>query len=233
MKKQPQPPYGVPEKYWDSLSEKARSMYGIVRPMPTAAYTVDWPLSFVESALANLKEQMAEAGGSFELDPDFQRGHVWTEAQRIAYVEALIRKTTNGRILFNCPGWSFSCAGVQGDIKANTMQIVDGLQRLTAVRRFMAGEFKVFASEDFDGLGVDDLRGTPFDVNRNSYYLQIAVYEFPTREELLAFYLRLNCGGSVHSPQEIERVKLLLAQARGQGLLQGPGCSALRAPAGH
>lgn len=57
---------------------------------------------------------MEGLGGSFELNPDFQRGHVWTDSQRTAYAEAFIRKAT-GRILFNCPGWSK--AYLEGDIQ--------------------------------------------------------------------------------------------------------------------
>ena len=205
--------HGFSQKYWDSLSSKAQALFGIVKPMPTAAYTADWPLSHVESALAEIESQVLDAGGSFELNPDFQRGHVWTDAQRVAYIEALIRKTTTGRILFNCPGWVTSDSG--GDIKANSWVCVDGLQRLTAVRMFMAGEFKVFASEGFEGLGVAELKETPFDVSRMGFMLQIAIYEFTSRAELLDFYLRLNDAGTIHSPLEIERVKQLLAQARG------------------
>ncbi|KLR58016.1 hypothetical protein OX89_09325 [Diaphorobacter sp. J5-51] len=190
------------------MSREHQALFGLVRPMPEAAYTVDWQLGMLEQTLAGIESDMLGAGGSFELIPDFQRGHVWTDAQRTAYVEAIIRKTTTGRILFNCPGWSRSTSG-EGDIKENTFQCIDGLQRLTAVRKFMAGDLPVFG-----GMSVSDLRGSPFDPFRMSYRLQIGIYEFTSRAELLQFYLDLNAGGTVHAPQEIERVRELLVQAK-------------------
>lgn len=208
MTKNSQPPYGLSEKYWDSLGGEYQALYGIVRPMPDAAYTVDWQLSMLEQTLTDIEASMVDTGGVFELNPDFQRGHVWTDAQRTAYVEALIRKTITGRILFNCPGWTRS-HGIAGDIKENTFQCIDGLQRLTAVRKFMAGEITVFG-----GMLASDLKGSPFDPYRLNYRLQVGIYEFTSRADLLQFYLDLNNGGTVHAPQEIERVRGLLAQAK-------------------
>lgn len=211
MSKKSPPPYGISQKYWGSLSAEHQAMYRIVRPMPAAAYTVDWQLGMLEKTLADIEANMIEARGVFELNPDFQRGHVWTDAQRTSFVEALIRGAITGRVLFNCPGWSRPSKGV-GDIAENTFQCIDGLQRLTAVRRFMAGEVKVF-----DGMTAAELAGSPFDPRRLTLRLQVGVYEFTSRAELLRFYLDLNTGGSVHAPQEIERVRGLLAQASAGG----------------
>lgn len=202
-------PHGLSDKHWDSLSVENQRLYGIVRPMPDAAYTVDWPLSCLEKMLYRTESHMVKAGGSFDLIPDFQRGHVWTDAQRTAFVESLIRGTNTGRILFNCPGWLGFSDDAEGDIPENTFQCIDGLQRLTAVRKFMAGELPVFG-----GMRAQDLEGSPFDPCRTKYGLKIAIYEFRNRAELLQFYLDLNSGGTVHDPKEIERVRGLLAQAQ-------------------
>lgn len=201
-------PYGLSEKYWNALSPAHQGLYGLVRPMPDAVYTVDWHLSTLERTLGQIESGIKSEGGSFELVPDFQRGHVWTDEQRSAYIESLIRKTTTGRILFNCPGWSNSLRST-GDIKENTFQCIDGLQRLTAVRKFMSGEIAVFG-----GFFAQDLRGSPFDPYRTTYRLQIGIYEFTSREELLRFYLDLNEGGTPHSQQELDRVRGLLVKVQ-------------------
>ena len=73
----------------------------------------------------------------------------------------------------------------------------------------MAGEITVFG-----GMVASDLKGSPFDPYRLTYRLQVGIYEFTSRAELLQFYLDLNNGGTVHAPQEIERVRGLLAQAQ-------------------
>lgn len=199
-------PMGLSDRYWSSLSAEHQAMYGIVRPLPTPAYTVDWHIGMLEETLAGIERDMLDSKGVFELEPDFQRGHVWSDAQRIAYVEALIRKTAPVGLLFNCPGWTRTEGG-GGDIAANTFQCIDGLQRLTAVRKFMAGRFKAF-----DKYSAADLKGSPFDLAR--YRMQVAVYEFSTRAELLQFYLDLNSGGTVHAPSELERVRGLMAKSR-------------------
>ncbi len=65
----------------------------------TANYAVDveW---------RNLERQIqcaAEGVSSFDLNPDFQRGHVWNEAQQIAYVEFVLRGGQTGKnVYFNC-----------------------------------------------------------------------------------------------------------------------------------
>lgn len=104
--------------------------------------------------------------------------------------------------------------GVKGDIKEHTFECIDGLQRLTAVRKFLAGEFTVFG-----GLTAADLKGTPFDVSR--FRFQFCVYEFVSRSELLQFYLDLNTGGTVHSESELARVRQLLDDSLKQGAPHG------------
>lgn len=106
-------PFGLSRQYWASLSPKNQALYHLVRPQPKAAYEVDVQLGYVEDFILAQQRDLPKMGGSFELDPDFQRGHVWTDAQRIAYVESIIRGTAPTRILFNCPGWS-NAGGSQG-----------------------------------------------------------------------------------------------------------------------
>lgn len=200
-------PSHLTDDYWGRMPPEHQALYLMIKPMPEAAYTVDWPLNMLEQTLLGVQEGVEQQGGSFELNPDFQRGHVWTDAQRSAYAEAFIRKDVTGRILFNCPGWAN--ASRDGDIPAQTFQCIDGLQRLTTMRMFLAGQVQVFG-----GLHAADLKGSPFDPFRMSYRLQIGIYEFSHRQELLDFYLRLNQGGTPHSSDELERVRGLLDAAR-------------------
>lgn len=121
--------------------------------------------------------------------------------QRKSYVEALFKSTASTHILFNCPGWLRS-NGDDGDIAAHTFQCIDGLQRLTSVRQFVAGDLSVF-----NGMTADDFKGSPFDLKR--YRLKFSVYELSHRAELLQFYLDLN-GGTAHAQSELDRVQQLL-----------------------
>lgn len=160
--------------------------------MSYASYQVNVSWNFLEKQLASYEE-----GWGLELNPDFQRGHVWTDEQRSAYCEWILRGGRSGKdIFFNCPGWS------GGPGKGN-MVCVDGLQRITAVRMFLRDEISVFGGsvrsdfEDSPGMLIADFI---FHVN-----------DLPTRAEVLQWYIDLNSGGTVHKPAEIENVRELLA----------------------
>ena len=197
-------PWDVSDLYWSSLTDKHKVLYARVRPQAKATFEVDVQLGWVEQFLTGQSKEMASMGGVLELEPDFQRGHVWTDEQRVKYVESLLRSCAPRSILFNCPGWSSGKEA--GDIPPHTFQCVDGLQRLTAVRKFMGGEFRVFGD-----LSAEDLNGSPFAPSR--YTLKVSVYEFTNRADLLQFYLDLNSGGTAHGAEELERVRELLAAA--------------------
>lgn len=82
-----------------------------------------------------IDENIEELG--LQLNPDFQRGNVWLEQQQIAYIEYLIKGGKSARIIyFNHPNWMGSFKG--------EFVCVDGLQRLTAIQKFMKNELPVF-----------------------------------------------------------------------------------------
>jgi hypothetical protein len=134
-----------------------------------------------------------------ELCPDFQRGHVWTEAQQIAYVEYALRGGKSGRdIYFNCSTW-------MGDFNT-PLQLVDGLQRVTAVRRFMNNEIPAF------GTMFKEYGGQLRVLSGNSGSFKVHVNTLKTRAEVLTWYLEMNSGGTPHSQAELDRVMNLLKE---------------------
>ncbi|MYM92537.1 DUF262 domain-containing protein [Duganella vulcania] len=200
----PKKPADLSDEYWGRLSDSDKALYERIRPVVAASYEIDVGLHQIESFLKEQEEAMRSMGGLLELEPDYQRGHVWTHEQRVRYVESLIRGRAPRLVMFNCPGWT---RGKQlGDIPGHHFQCIDGLQRLTTLRMFMRDEVQVF-----DGLTATALSGTPFDPKR--LRIRVGVYEFVTRVELLQFYLDLNAGGTVHPKEELDRVRALLTQA--------------------
>lgn len=178
--------------------EKSARLEAIIQPVRDPHYTVDVSLNYLEKQL----EFFADGYG-LNLDPDFQRGHVWTIEQRERYAEGLLRGTVGASlrvIQFNCPHWDDDHGG---DLP-NEMQIIDGLQRLTTIRMFVAGQIKAF------GMRIEEFAGSRFDPLRGLYGLKFAVYTYTSRAELLRYYLSLNDGGTPHAPEEIARVRALL-----------------------
>lgn len=124
---------------------------------------------FLEWIDENIKES------NLQLNPDFQRGHVWTEEQQTAYIEFRLRGGSSGKIVyFNCPGWM---CGFDGDFVC-----VDGLQRITAIKKFMNNEIKAFGTyyKDFEDKFPRNLD------------MIVNVNNLKTREEVLQWYIEMN-----------------------------------------
>lgn len=159
------------------------------------SYVVDvmWP--YLEKAL----QGFAEAEG-LDLDPDFQRSHVWNQTQQSRYVEYIMRGGYAGKeIYWNCTTWN--------DRHDTPIQIVDGKQRLEAVRAFLRGDIDAF------GHKIHEYSDRIFRVHlcRFTFYIN----SLRTRKEVLQWYLDINRGGTPHTEDEIEKVRRLLAAEDG------------------
>ncbi len=157
---------------------------------PSYRCNVEW--KYLEETL----KRWTDRNDKFPLDlnPDFQREHVWTPAQQTAYVEYALRGGRSGRDLyFNCVGW-------QGKYDGDFV-IVDGKQRLHAVLEFLNNRVPVF-----NGLYFKDIEGR---LPTTAEFV-INVNDLPTRTEVLQWYLEMNTGGTPHTEAEINKVKELL-----------------------
>lgn len=160
------------------------------------AYQCDQPWQDLERWI----ERHASISGSYmDMDPPYQRDHVWTEEQQVAFVEFCLRGGESGRdIYFNCSTWG---------TKYNTpVEIVDGKQRLTAVRLFMNDEIPAFGhtlSQYEDRLP------------QLSASFRVHVHKLQTRAAVIRWYIDLNYAGTPHSDEELERVRLLLEEEDG------------------
>ncbi len=161
-------------------------------------YNVTTSWGMLEATLKSYDERETPGGLGLNLDPDFQRGHVWTEDKQIAYVEYCLQEGMGSRtILFNHPNW-------QGSYKGE-MVLVDGKQRLEAVRKFLRNELPIF-----NGNYLKDFDDIPRLFRSNGANFVFSVNNLKTRKEVLEWYLQLNTGGVVHTKEEIDKVKELL-----------------------
>lgn len=163
-----------------------------------APYSVDLPWDCLEDWIARQQRGGKEqVGGGLDLDPDFQRAHVWTREQQSAYVEYVLRGGYAGKELyFNCVGWMKDWRG--------PFVVVDGKQRLEAVRAFLRDEVPVFGRTRSGYSGTDKMNGS----------FRVYINDLSTRAEVLQWYLDLNAGGTPHTSNEIERVRNLLCDER-------------------
>lgn len=164
-----------------------------------SAFTRDgsWQCDFdFKYLLQFIDEHIKEYG--LQLNPDFQRGHVWTKEQQIKWLEFFLRGGKTGRIIYlNKPDWHGSVP--EGDY--NEFVCVDGLQRLTAIRKFMNDEIPVFGSyfsEYEDEMSI------------LKHSIKVNVNNLKTEKEVLQWYVDMNSGGTPHTEQEIEKVKQMI-----------------------
>jgi len=159
-------------------------------------YSVDISWYFLATHYAR---EVVEYG--LDVNPDFQRTYVWTLEQKVRYIEFILRGGMTGKDLYlNCPGHKFGRVGTQYGEEGYYV-LVDGKQRLDAVLGFMNNEFPIFGGNyRRDYTDIPHILTARFRWNVN---------DLATRQEVLQWYIDLNSGGTIHSPDEIERVRRL------------------------
>lgn len=169
--------------------------------LPRAHYTIDVPWWDIEVHLERWGETWEDKGkvyGGMDLSPDYQRAHVWTREQQAAYVEYTLMGGEVGQVItWNNPTWN-------GSWKSPT-ELVDGKQRLEAVRAFFRDEFPAFGHL----FSAFEDRLPPFNP---AFKFQVCCLR--TREEILQLYLNINAGGTPHTKEELTRVRSLLEKER-------------------
>lgn len=181
----------------EQYNKRTQELSAIIRPLENAIYQCEFGFTYLRHALNGY----ANDWGGLELNPDFQRGHVWTTQQQTNFIENVLRgivPSSGFLIQFNCPNWvNDHC---QGDLPRG-LQCIDGLQRISAVLDFLDGKVKPF------GLHVDDLDLSSFSMKRSHYRFIFSVYDFQNKADLLDHYIAINAGGTPHSEEEILRIK--------------------------
>lgn len=167
--------------------------------IPQFTRSGSWECNFPLNRMVKQIEEWEQEEG-LDMNPDFRRGHVWTEQQQIDFVEFILKGGNTGRVIYlNHPTWMGSFDTSNSDIG---FVCVDGLQRYTAIKRFVKNEIKVFGYfyNDFEGSLRNDMR--------------INVNDLPTRKDVLKWYIEMNSGGTPHTEEEINRVKKLLEECK-------------------
>jgi len=158
----------------------------------------NWQCDFdIEYLVKWINEQIEESG--LQLNPDFQRGHVWTEQQQISYLEYFFKGGKSGTIIyFNKPDWHLRVENYE----YNDYVCVDGLQRITAFQRFVNNEIRIFNTYFSEFEDRPKLR----------YTMKININDLKTEKEVLQWYIDMNAGGTPHASSEIERVRKMVSE---------------------
>lgn len=153
--------------------------------------------------------------GDISYDVPYQRGDVWTYAQRIMLIHSILSGTPIPALIINDRPQSmwFGPDGERRPIYA----VIDGKQRITAVQMFMAGELPVPVSwfpiqyvlntEPTDDGPYVRYPGLPRPAQRFFENIPVPVAEahVKTVREEAAIYLRVNGTGTPQSDEDIMR----------------------------
>ena len=153
--------------------------------------------------IESLKNRLEEYDNDYRLilNPDFQRGYVWTEKQQIEFLEFFFKGGKTARVIyFNCGLWDNDPK--ETDIPE--MVCVDGLQRLTSFLRFLNNEIPIF------GHYYKEFEDSP----RTQFTILFNVNNLKRRKDVLRWYIEMNSGGTVHSDEELDRVRKLMGDCQ-------------------
>ena len=144
--------------------------------------------------------------GTLEIQPDFQRDTVWKPAGQTRFIDSLIKQLP-------IPSMCFSL-----DYKTQNWQVIDGLQRMTAIIKFLTDEnWRLSYLDDIDGKisGVKVSEFMKGSSDLDVYYKRVQNLTLPITvlrcdqsknshmEYLFTIFHRLNSGGARLNNQEI------------------------------
>ncbi len=143
---------------------------------------VDIELLRIEQAL----ELYSNDAGFIDLNPPYQRGSVWSEGQQRSCIEYVLRGGKLPPLLFNCPP-------NQDD---PTYTLVDGKQRLIAIRLFVSNKLTVFG-----GYYAKDI----INIRSMAARVSFSFNTLETTKECVQWYLDMIGGSTGHTEDEINK----------------------------
>ncbi|TMK59012.1 MAG: DUF262 domain-containing protein [Actinobacteria bacterium] len=146
--------------------------------------------------------------GTIELDPSFQRREAWTDLRKSAFIESLILGLPIPQLVL-----------AERADRRGAYLVIDGKQRLLALRRFAASPESGFepltlrhleVRKDLEGYTLADMRaanGLFEDVSafENQPIRTVVVKAWPDESFLFRVFLRLNNGSVRLTPQELRQ----------------------------
>lgn len=154
----------------------------------------DWTISTIFNQIGN----------QINLDPDFQRRDVWPPKSKSLLIESLILGIPIPQILL-----------ASSKEKKGNFIVLDGKQRLLAIREFLTGEFGSGKKFKLSGLKIlNELNGKSWndierdydefaDQLRNSTIRTSVMKNWSSEEALYEIFYRLNNGSVKLSPMEL------------------------------
>jgi hypothetical protein len=136
--------------------------------------------------------------GDYKLNPEFQRRHRWSKTQKSKLIESFIMNVPIPPVFLYEDSYSH-------------FEVMDGLQRLTAIKDFYANNFELEGLEEWTELNGKKYNDLPLQIKKGvdrRYLSSIILLQETAKNETDALKLkqlvfeRINSGGVQLEPQE-------------------------------
>ncbi len=127
-----------------------------------------------------------------DLNPDYQRGNVWTQEQKVDLIDSIFRNIDIGKFTI-----------IKREYRENfdfLYEVLDGKQRIIAVSEFFEGRFT------YMGRRYQDLH--PHDQHHfKNYAISYAEINPLNDEQKYRYFLKLNTTGVAHDEEHLGKVR--------------------------
>lgn len=130
--------------------------------------------------------------------PDYQRDLVWTVEQKQNLILSILYGNPIGDFLIKRENDK-----TKGEIQVY-WTIIDGQQRINAIKTFVQGEFCLPNGDYFEDLLYWDVREFLF-----NYKISCSIVRNISYSDEIDLYLAKNTGGTAHTREEIEKARKL------------------------
>lgn len=149
-------------------------------------------IRMANSGISSLLNMVYHSGVDMEVE--YQREHVWTISDKLDLIDSIFNNIDIGKFVF-----------VQRDFSVDgaLYEILDGKQRLTAIKEFYEDRYK------YKGFYFSEL--SQFDKNKfENHGIAYGYLENPSKEAIFETFIKLNTCGKPMASKHIDKVKKLL-----------------------
>lgn len=158
----------------------------------------DIHINYQQRDLSSLISKMSDEYG-IDLNPEYQRGLVWTYLQKIALIDSIFKNVDIGKFAIIKREWGSNPNTPQ---TPKLSEMLDGKQRLTAIWEFYCGRFK-YKDKYFYELHPRDRH------HFKHYAISYAETSPLTDEQKYRYFLKLNTTGVPIAEEHMDRVRKL------------------------
>lgn len=152
---------------------------------------------FSLSAIFEMVQETPEKKAAIDIAPHYQRRERWSQQKQSALIESFLLNVPVPPVYLSEDDYG-------------TYSVIDGKQRITAIRNFLSGDLKLKGLREFpelDGYSFEDLPSQLKNALTVRPYIRVITLLRQSDPELkYEVFLRLNTGGESLKPQEIRNV---------------------------